>query len=366
MVSSEIEEVVGDERPFTHSIAVSLPLYLRSSIDIEVDGQILTLSTGQGSHATFSWNLPAPLVNEDTGVHAKYSKKKEQLTIKLALITSKPSPPSFSLPNPPRPKKMSAVSFAQDTLPPAIFEDLIEALQDWRLSKSEHDCLHVAKLIVSGCKKASRETSISALGSAFEAFLRPPPSFRSFIDGSAPIPTPLVPTPFSAKTEIVDDAAQKVLEYVVEHGTLPPDPDSPDPDTLRPLSTVTPSFLPPDTFITLCKAVKSHPALFSTSSSSLGEGFANTEGFIFRFSKAGIPKLRCHIWAEPLLPFFDASLDSSSNAFVLNVLNCLPTSKPAGYAVDWHRDATLALRPEAAMVNIKVRSDEERRDELTK
>ncbi|GMI32969.1 hypothetical protein TrCOL_g13813 [Triparma columacea] len=249
------------------------------------------------------------------------------------------------------------MKMAQELLSEGTFEDLIEALQDWRLSKKESECLAVAKLLVEGCKEVSQEASIPILGEAFASLLRPPPSFKSLIDESSPALPPSPPPSFGQKPQIVDDAAQKVLDYVVEHGKLPPDSD---PDSSRPLVNLLPSFLPQQTFQTMLSSIQTHPAILSSSSSSLGAGFANTQGYIFRFSKSGIPRLQSHEWAKPLLPFFTQALDPLSNAFVLNVLKCNPSSTPSSrlsssYSVDWHRDATLALKPEAAALNIKPR-----------
>jgi hypothetical protein len=100
--------------------------------------------------------------------------------------------------------------------------------------------------------------------------------------------------------------------------------------------------------------VLAHPNLLHSGSSSLGAGFTQTKGFIFRFSKSGVPQLRSHPHAACLLPFFDAARAPTSNAFVLNVLCCTPTPDK-GHAVGWHKDATLALREGADVAGIPFR-----------
>ncbi|GMI03677.1 hypothetical protein TrRE_jg6745 [Triparma retinervis] len=309
------------ELPYTHSVVVRVPQHLRDSMSIDVEENRLVLSCVPSAEP-ISWTLPFyPSISSSNGG--------------------------------------GCMKMAQEVLPGGIFEDLIEALQDWRLSKKESECLAVAKLLIAGCREASQEGSIPILGEAFASLLRPPPSFKSLIDEASPaLPPPPPPSLHHHKSQIVDDAAQKVLDYVVEHGDLPPDSD---PDSSRPLFTLSPSFLPQETFESVLSSIRMHPDILSSSSSSLGAGFANTQGYIFRFSTSGIPRLRSHEWAKPLLPFFNQALDPLSNAFVLNVLKCNPSSSSSSsspsppYAVDWHRDATLALKPEAAALNIKPR-----------
>ena len=107
--------------------------------------------------------------------------------------------------------------------------------------------------------------------------------------------------------------------------------------------------------------VLTHPDLLESSSSSLGRGFSQTKGFIFRFSKYGIKQLRKEKKAKGFLPFFDAARDESCNAFVLNVLCCCPSKKEDDddnvddYSVGWHFDATLALTEVRKLVDTQQR-----------
>ena len=87
---------------------------------------------------------------------------------------------------------------------------------------------------------------------------------------------------------------------------------------------------------------------------ALGEGFDKTKGFIYRFSEKGVHKLRESKWAECLLPFFDEARDEGVNGFVLNVL-CVDVEAgdEGGYAVGWHRDATVGFRVGADVAGIR-------------
>ncbi|GMH90835.1 hypothetical protein TrVE_jg1302 [Triparma verrucosa] len=157
------------------------------------------------------------------------------------------------------------------------------------------------------------------------------------------------------KAEIVDDAAQKILEYVCSTGQMPEEEE--EEEDKRELYAMKSDYLPLAVFEKLQENVRKHPGLLNTSSSSLGVGFDTTKGFIFRFSYKGVEKFKEHEWGKCLVPFFDEAREEGMSAYVLNVLFCPPTYGDGGgsYSVNFHKDATLALTPEAALSGVKQR-----------
>ena len=86
-----------------------------------------------------------------------------------------------------------------------------------------------------------------------------------------------------------------------------------------------------------------------------------TKGIIYRFNTNGIEMLKKVDVSGNLVEFFNRARDMECNAFVLNVLvvspselssNSSPSNDTSDFAVGWHRDATLALKPGASTAGI--------------
>jgi hypothetical protein len=167
-------------------------------------------------------------------------------------------------------------------------------------------------------------------------------------------------------------AAQSVLDHVVDHGELPEEMEDD-----RPLVTVSQG-LDEETFQTLKTALVHHPRLQNADSEALGASFAGSSGFVVRFDGwGGVDATAKKLWVRsetrPLVPFFRRCADKECTGFVLNVLVVEPAededevvvdedapeavklllrkkaeeSIDEQYAVGWHRDATLGLKPGA-------------------
>jgi hypothetical protein len=167
-------------------------------------------------------------------------------------------------------------------------------------------------------------------------------------------------------------AAQTVLDHVVDHGELPDDVVDD-----RPLVTVSQG-LDEETFQTLKTALVNHPRLQNADSEALGASFRGSSGFVVRFDGwGGVDATAKKLWVRsetrPLVPFFRRCADKECTGFVLNVLVVEPAedddevvvdedapeavklllrkkaeeSIDEQYAVGWHRDATLGLKPGA-------------------
>ena len=186
-------------------------------------------------------------------------------------------------------------------------------------------------------------------------------------------PTP-PPPPVIEITEAASGstAAQSVLDHVVDHGEFPEEMVDE-----RPLVTVSQG-LDEETFETLKAALVNHPRLQNADSEALGESFRGSSGFVVRFDGwGGVDATAKKLWVRsetrPLVPFFRRCADKECTGFVLNVLVVAPSEdddevvvdenapeavklllrKKAAesideqYAVGWHRDATLGLKPGA-------------------
>ena len=145
----------------------------------------------------------------------------------------------------------------------------------------------------------------------------------------------------------------------------------------RPLVTVSQG-LDEETFQTLKAALVNHPRLQNADSEALGASFAGSSGFVVRFDGwGGVDATAKKLWVRsetrPLVPFFRRCADKECTGFVLNVLVVAPAedddevvvdedapeavklllrkkaeeSIDEQYAVGWHRDATLGLKPGA-------------------
>ena len=180
------------------------------------------------------------------------------------------------------------------------------------------------------------------------------------------------PEPPQMPIVVESTAAQTVLDHVVDHGEFPEEVVDE-----RPLVTVSQG-LDEETFETLKAALVNHPRLQNADSEALGESFQGSSGFVVRFDGwGGVDATAKKLWVRsetrPLVPFFRRCADKECTGFVLNVLVVEPAedddevvvdenapeavklllrkkaeeSIDEQYAVGWHRDATLGLKPGA-------------------
>ena len=180
------------------------------------------------------------------------------------------------------------------------------------------------------------------------------------------------PEPQLPPVVVESTAAQSVLDHVVDHGDFPEEVvDN------RPLVTVSQG-LDEETFETLKASLVNHPRLQNADSEALGASFVGSSGFVVRFDGwGGVDATAKKLWVRsetrPLVPFFRRCADKECTGFVLNVLVVEPSedeeevvvddnapeavklllrkkaeeSIDEQYAVGWHRDATLGLKPGA-------------------
>ncbi|GMI60134.1 hypothetical protein ScalyP_jg6428 [Parmales sp. scaly parma] len=236
-------------------------------------------------------------------------------------------------------------------------------MQTWRVSKQPNERVSavedLAKSIISGCTAVGDASAIHGLANLFAGYLTNETERCAFKNALPPpllhqLPTPKSTTNLNSSLHVDDDAAL-VLEHICATGRLPDDQiDTPIDIDSRPLFTLISPYFTPTEFRRFRSAILSNPETSNPDSASLGCGFKQTKGFIYRFSRSGICKFKAHNSAMMLLPFFDKAVSSGCNAFVLNVL-CCSESTEGKYAVGWHKDATLAFRDGANAAGIKYR-----------
>ncbi|GMI18447.1 hypothetical protein TrLO_g12345 [Triparma laevis f. longispina] len=320
------------------------------------------------------------VVNGDNDiVKAKWSKKRKELTVKLACIgegglggdvadqseiTSEQLKSSITPPlPPPQPTLPSSITKSSKTFFPTCsllfgstryFEDLIESTQDYRQQSTDSNLIKIGGLIYKGCEGVERLDKVKELSDSFAQTL--PLSSRSvleeYINSEIGHLVHLVQKKVEKEVNpsIVDDAAQRILEYVCSTGKMPHE----GLEVERELYTLKRDYLDSTVFSTLQNDVLKHPGILDSSSASLGVGFDTTKGFIFRFNNSGIPKFKEHEWGTSLIPFFEEAREKDVDAYVLNVLYC-PEGGGGGYSVNFHKDATLALRQGAMVSGVKQR-----------
>jgi hypothetical protein len=264
-------------------------------------------------------------------------------------------------------KQKLFVERALQYLNPNDSEDLIEALQDWRAERTNPKvCEDIGLILIKGDGRiggVDDERTLVFLRNIFIEFLNDEECrlrFSAVMNGrlselsSATIATntSVAATP---QTSFGSDnsSANDVLQHLISTGNMPDDDALLSSSSSVPLSTTSPNYLSTHDFDDLQSNILSHPLLKSSDSSSLGEGFEGTRGFIFRFSLSGIDEL---LVKEPWCKtFIDRSIVDGCNAFVLNVLVCDSSTtshnndeekqQPQKYSVNWHRDATCAFKP---------------------
>ena len=306
---------------------------LSSADDLNLDllsATSLGLSTPRGQGQKIVIELPRRC--EAGGVRAKWSKKRSELKVTLVDTAAEKDPKPKLEPS--RPAQMPP-PLAQQQLPRTFFpragaifgdsrefEDLIEAVQDWRRDTSKANILSVAKLIVKGCESVGRETEIRTLGAIFMektavAGVEGGTTREAFFESLGRQEEEGGKDERSQRkvVEVVDDAAQRVLEYVCENGRMPDEDEHEETAGLKnvPFHTMERGFLEAGMFQSLRRDVESHEALLKDDSEALGFGFDNTKGFIYRFSYKGVQRLREAKWAQCLLPFFDKARDDGVN-----------------------------------------------------
>ncbi|GMH38548.1 hypothetical protein BSKO_06432 [Bryopsis sp. KO-2023] len=111
----------------------------------------------------------------------------------------------------------------------------------------------------------------------------------------------------------------------------------------QPLVRVYHSFLPENVFRSISDVLPTHPLI--TQNQLDGDNFQNTTGWLVKFNRDGLEKLRTIPAYAMLLPYIDATIRPEANAFVFNLLVChQPSEWHAGMeAVGTHLDDTIAL-----------------------
>lgn len=372
------------------------------SINLQLRGNDLVLDDASRAGAFAQTRVTLPAHTFDSTPSAKYKKKRGALVVTVAKATAT-SLARFILPHLPPPgeglgahqNNRRLFDLAKRTLTPGDVEDLTTAVMEWGADRSDDGGIRrLAGLFA----RAPTAEDANALASCFGAFVRDLSArnlfeeafnearMAKFADSGVVSCSPLSQGPptrpqwHGTAFGGSDDAASRVLDHIVNTGKMPDDED-PDaaPQTCamrsqstcarnKPLVIVQDEFLPLEAFETLRRDILAHPKMQSSDSEGLGDCFEGTRGFIVRFNKLAIAsgELAQHSDTQILLPYFEAARDPECNAFVLNCLVCSPapataratrTGAPAAgtaaTAVDWHRDATLALVPWAEQAGVK-------------
>ena len=262
---------------------------LRSAAGVDLElltPSRLCLSCSTAAVDAVTIDLPRPC--RDGGVRAKWKKKSKELWVTFEDGKALPKVSTLQaaevLPPPPlqatQVAKKKQQSLSRDFFPRASFlfgdsrefEDLIEATQDWRREMSKTNMLRVAKLIVKGCEKGGREDEIRELGRIFmdkigigvecgirDAFFEETSAHGGDNrDSDEESRRPVI--------GIVDDAAQRVLEYVCETGMMPDEDNVAMVRENAPLHTLQEGYLDRDVFEKLRREVEGHEALLKEDS----------------------------------------------------------------------------------------------------
>ena len=120
----------------------------------------------------------------------------------------------------------------------------------------------------------------------------------------------------------------------------------------QPLVVIRPNFLAPREFRSLKSHLSSHSLI--TDNQLNQENFANTRGWIAKFSNEGIERWRSIPEMYDIVPYFDRVRNPQSNAFVMNLL--IVEEPAAGHkaAVGVHQDDTVAIRHKDSFVAHQV------------
>lgn len=75
----------------------------------------------------------------------------------------------------------------------------------------------------------------------------------------------------------------------------------------------------------------------------LTDNFASTRGLMARFTRAGLADVRADSRLACFLPFIEHVMDTACDAFVLNVVDAVPTDPEAEDPIRWHIDQSFPL-----------------------